>query len=561
MKLLNRDTTSLCNREFDLAIIGGGIFGVCAAWDAALRGLSVALVEKNDFSHATSANHFKMVHGGIRYLQHADIPRVRESCRERRALLRIAPHLVYPLPIAIPTYGMGIKGKPFLGTGMLLYDLLTFDRNRGLKNGRRIPHGKFVSRKSALELFPGLKESGLTGAAIFCDGQMYNPPRLAMSFLRAAVEKGAVVANYVKAEGFLKKNGAIRGVRARDVITEDEFDIRARVTLNAAGPWAHRIIESHLGISMTPKPTFSRDLAFVVKRRVVNDDALAVSTEAKDADSLVDRGGRHLFIVPWRDYNLIGVWHVVFNGMPEQIEVSVRELETFVNEINRAYPGLDLSTADILTVNTGLTLYGEEDRQGQSKMSFGKRSLLVDHARDHKLEGLLTLIGVRATTARGMAEKAIDIVLKKIGRTLVPSRTEETPIYGGGIDSFPDFLAAAASRRPYELTEAQLTALVHNYGTQYPNILNYVEENPELKVPLGNSTVLRAEVVHAVREEMAQTLSDVVFRRTELGTGEFPAKPVLYDCAQIMAAELSWDQNRLQREVESIQPHYRISDT
>jgi glycerol-3-phosphate dehydrogenase len=520
----------------------------------------VALIEKDDFCHATSANHFKMVHGGIRYLQHADIMRIRESCRERSAFLRIAPHLVHPLPIAIPTYGLGLKGKPFLGTGMLAYDLMTLDRNKGLQRGRRIPRTRFISRKSMLELFPGIDQCGLTGAAIFCDGQMYNPPRLAMSFLRAAVQKGAIAANYVKAEGFLLKNGTVGGVKARDVITGDGIDIRAKMTLNAGGPWAHHILESQLRITMNPKPTFSRDLAFVVKRRSDSPFALAVSTGVKDADSIVDRGGRHLFVVPWHDYTLIGVWHVVFNGMPEQIKVNLRELEAFVCEVNRAYPGLAITVSDILTVNTGLTLYGEESRQGQSKLSFGKRSMLVDHSHVDNIKGLLTLIGVRATTARGMAEKTIDIVLKKIGRTFVPSITEETPIYGGGIESFPEFLSAAAARRPFELTEEQITALVHNYGTQYPNILNYIEEQPELKAPLDNSTVLRAEVVHALREESAQKLSDVVFRRTDLGTAEIPSKQVLHDCAQLMAKELGWDEKRLHHEVEGIQAPFRIYD-
>jgi glycerol-3-phosphate dehydrogenase len=560
MYILKRNTRTLSDKEFDLVIIGGGIFGVCAAWDAALRGLTVALIEKDDFCHATSANHFKMVHGGIRYLQHADIARIRESCRERSAFLRIAPHLVYPLPIVIPTYGLGVKGKPFLGTGMLAYDLITLDRNKGLKNGRKIPRTRFVSRKTVLELFPGLKASGLTGAAIFCDGQMHNPPRLAMSFLRAAIEKGAVAANYVRAEGFLLKNGAVGGVKARDVITGDEFDVRAKVTINAGGPWAHDILKSQLGITMKPIPTFSRDLAFVVKRRIDGQFALAVSTGVKDADSIVDRGGRHLFVVPWRDYNLIGVWHVVFKGLPEQIKVNIKELEAFVCEVNRAYPGMGLRVSDILTVNTGLTLYGEESRQGKSKMSFGKRSILVDHFSADKIQGLLTLIGVRATTARGMAEKTIDIVLKKIGRTFVPSITEETPIYGGGIESFPEFLSAAAARRPFELTEEQITALVHNYGTQYPNILNYIEEQPELKAPLGNSTVLRAEVVHALREEAAQKLSDVVFRRTDLATAEIPSKQILNECAQVMAEELGWNRDRLHQEVESIRAPFHIYD-
>jgi glycerol-3-phosphate dehydrogenase len=159
-----------------------------------------------------------------------------------------------------------------------------------------------------------------------------------------------------------------------------------------------------------------------------------------------------------------------------------------------------------------------------------------------------------------MAEKAIDIVMRRIGRTYVPSKTGDTPIYGGEIDSFPVFLAGALSKRLAEVTEGQTTALVHNYGTQYVKVLNYLKENPDLGKALGSSTVLKAEIIHAVREEAAQKLSDVVFRRTDLGTAELPSQPVLHDCAQLMADELGWDGSRLHREIDAIQAPFRISD-
>ncbi len=185
---MRRSIAALTEKEFDLIVVGGGIFGACAAWDAALRGMSVALVERGDFCEATSANHFKIIHGGIRYLQHGDIYRIRESSRERSALLRIAPHLTKPLPIAIPTYGHGLQGKELLKIGMSLFDLLTFDRNQHVRDlGQHIPSSWFMSREECLNSFPGLDQNGLTGAGIFCDGQIYNPPRLALSFIQSAV--------------------------------------------------------------------------------------------------------------------------------------------------------------------------------------------------------------------------------------------------------------------------------------------------------------------------------------------------------------------------------------
>ncbi|MBA2564901.1 MAG: FAD-dependent oxidoreductase, partial [Gemmatimonadetes bacterium] len=211
---MRRNPGALAGREFDLVVVGGGIFGVCAAWDATLRGLSVALLEKTDFAHATSANSYKMIHGGIRYLQHGDVVRLRESSGERRALLRIAPHLVHPLPIVIPTYGHAFQGKELLAAGMLAYDLLTLDRNRGIgAANRRIPRTRLLPREEVLRLFPGLEPRGLTGGAVFHDGQMYNPPRLGLAFVRSAVEGGAVAANYVEAAAFLGGDSRVTGVR------------------------------------------------------------------------------------------------------------------------------------------------------------------------------------------------------------------------------------------------------------------------------------------------------------------------------------------------------------
>src|SRR5215467_5640061 len=208
-----RDFRALADREFDLVVVGGGVFGACAAWDATLRGLSVALVERMDFCSGSSANSFKVIHGGIRYLQHADLPRLRSSCHERTAWIRIAPHLVSPLPIVIPTYGSGREGKAFLGAGMLLYDFLTADRNLGVRDAaRKVPMSQFMGRKEVEELFPGIRADSLTGGAVFCDGQMYNPPRLALAFVRSAVDAGAVAVNYAEATRLVRSGNQVKAV-------------------------------------------------------------------------------------------------------------------------------------------------------------------------------------------------------------------------------------------------------------------------------------------------------------------------------------------------------------
>ena len=304
---MRRDVSALADREYDLIIVGGGIFGICAAWDAALRGLSVVLAERGDFAHSTSANCFKIVHGGMRYLQHGDLPRIRESSQERNVLLRNAPHLVHPLPIVVPTYGHGLRGKEFLRAGLLTYDLITFDRNRGITDPQRhIPPGQIISRQECLRLFPGLEKKGLTGAAIFYDGQMYSPARLAFSYLKSAVNVGVNAVNYLEVTGFLQNGDRVRGIKARDKLTGNELEVQGRVVLNAAGPWAEHLLKLQTGLRLNPELTYSRDAYFVVSRRLIEHYALAAQGRTKDPDAILSRGRRHLFIVPWCGYTNVG---------------------------------------------------------------------------------------------------------------------------------------------------------------------------------------------------------------------------------------------------------------
>jgi glycerol-3-phosphate dehydrogenase len=268
---------------------------------------------------------------------------------------------------------------------------------------------------------------------------------------------------------------------------------------------------------------------------------------------LFDRGGRHLFIVPWRDYSLIGVWHQVFNNAPEEITIKREELQQFLNEINHIYQGVELTVEDISFINTGLILFGmEEDQGGKSNHSFGKRSMFIDHLDEHNIEGLYSLIGVRATVARKDAQTAIDIILKRLNRKHVNCRTMEKAIYGGAIESFDELQRQASiyARETYRISLSQ--SLVHNYGAKYRRVLDYTRKDQSLKEKIDATDVLPAEIIHAVREEMAVKLQDVIFRRTELGTGENPGPQAVAQCAALMAAELGWDEQKTGEEIREV---------
>jgi len=552
---MKRELSDLANKQYDLIIIGAGAFGACAAWEAASRGLSVAVVDRADFCSATSANHLKMVHGGIRYLQHLDIYRVRESCHERTVLLRIAPHLVSPIPILLPTFDNFSEGKEILSLGFFLYDLITYDRNQGIKDSNhKVPKGKLINRQQCLEFFPQLKGIGVNGAGIFYDGQFYNPPRLALSFLRSAVCSGAKIGNYLEVKEFTSSGNRVSGIKVEDKLSGKQFEIRGKVVLNTTGPWANHLLKSTLGTSLKPEPRFSRDLGFVIKRQFSRKYALGVRIDLKDPDALLSRKGRHIFLVPWRDYTLVGVWHLVFEKNPDEITVTKDELQSYLDEINKAIPVLDLKLNDISMVNTGLTLFGDNVSDAKD-LRFGKRSILIDHLAEHQIDGLITLIGVRATTARGVAEKVINLVFQKLGKKIIGSKTHKLPIYGGEFDNFMKLFEEAKFKTNSLLGPNIISSLLHNYGTKYDEVLKYIKEDSSLAEPIENSMTIRAEIIHAVREEMAVKLGDVIYRRTDIGTGEYPHENAVRVCAELMGKELGWSEQQIQREIEELRSH------
>ena len=549
---MQRDIKALTEREYDLVIIGGGIFAACAAWDAALRGLSVALIEKHDFASGTSANSFKFIHGGIRYLQHADIMRLKSSCNERSAMLRIAPHLVQPQPVIIPTYGHGKSGKFFLGTGMLIYDLLTLGRNRGIRDPKRqIPWTRFYTKQEVLQEYPGLDQNGLTGATMFSDAQMYNPTRLVLAFIKSAVARGAQVANYVEATDLMREGSQVVGVQAMDRLTDTPINIRARVVLNAAGPWSDWLLEKALPETKPERNVYSRDACFVIKRRFSSPSAIAVQGRTKDPDALISRPARHLFLVPWRDYTLVGVWHVVWDKHPEQVTVKEDEVQDFIDEMNWACPELKLETKDVCMWNAGLVPFGENE-EGADNLSYGKRSHFIDHKQSDGLDNLVTLIGIRYTTARGDSAKAIDLICSKLNMRKCKTATESTPLTGGDIADFEALVQQVYQQQSLGLSESCVRALVHNYGTEVQTIIELAIQDNTLADTLGDTLVIKAEIVNAVNNEMASTLADVVFRRTDLATGSNPGESVLNECVLIMSKLLTWDEQEIQRQIENV---------
>jgi glycerol-3-phosphate dehydrogenase len=554
---MKRDIGQISRNVYDVLIVGGGIYGAWTAWDSSLRGLSVALVDKGDFGYATSSNTMKIIHGGLRYLQHGDFGRMRQSIRERTILMRVAPHLVHPLPFLIPTYGHFMRGKAIMSIALMVNDLIGFDRNRLNDPEKYLPRGRVISKDECLRLFPGVNERGLTGGAIWYDCQMYNSERLLLSILKSAERAGASLANYVEVTGFIEYGSRVTGVRARDVLGKEELDIRARVIVNTTGPWVDSVLGFLSGGRQNRMVSLSKAMNVILKHRLIPDYAVGVLSESgfKDEDSIIDRGTRLFFITPWRDYSLIGTSYAPYHGEPGDFKVTEEDIEGFIREVNNAYPAASLKREDVSFVHCGLLPI---DGVSGSSVRLTKRYRVRDHTEDG-IEGLISVVGVKYTTARAVAEETVDLVFKKLGKNPPKCSTSVTPIWGGHIERFGDFLIKEAEKGSQGLDSEVLRHLVYNYGSQYHEVLKYIGENPDWGKRIdGTSDVIRAEVINGVREEMAQKLTDIVLRRTDLGSAGNPGDKALKTCALIMAGELGWNEARIQRELDETKAVFSI---
>jgi glycerol-3-phosphate dehydrogenase len=549
---MRRNPSELANTRFDIAIVGGGAFGAAAARAAALRGLRTALIDRADFGGGASAECFKMVHGGIRYLQHADIVRARASCAERSAFLRTAPHLVKPLPIAIPTYGHGRRGKFLLRVGMHAYDVLTLDRNSGIDDPERcIRNAQFLSRDEARTLFPLIDDRDLTGAAVFEDGQMHNPARLVLAMVRSAVAAGATACNYVDATDFIFEGNAVRGLEVIDRMSGARFAIKADLVLNAAGPWAEYLLRDRAHFPKWQRGPFSRDAYFIIDRPPTSKYALAVSGLSRDQDAVLGRATRHLFLAPWRHKTLVGVWHRLFQQHPETARIEPHELQQWLGELNAVNPSLRLSLDEVTFGNCGLVPFGEH-ADAQS-MQFGKESRFIDHRKTHDVHGLVTLIGIRYTMARTDGELALEMLLAQ--RNRIPASVDTTllPVAGGAIDNFAALRAQAYKQYEGPVDGASIDALLCNHGSDYRAVIDLIDKDPALRATAPGTHVLAAEIHHAVNDEMAVHLEDVVLRRTDLSGHEHPGYAALHFAAERMGALLQWSPQRILDEIAMTQ--------
>ena len=543
---MQRFIDSYNGKDFDIIIIGGGITGAAVAYDAASRGYTVALLEKNDFGSATSSATSKLIHGGLRYLNYLEFGLVRESLRERRILENIAPNLVNPLSFMLPNYNSLMTNKWLIKLGLTLYDVLSFDKTWTWDKTKKLPLHRTISKKAVLELEPNVRREKLTGASIYYDCQSIFPERLTLAFIKSAVSKGAAVANYAYVNGFLYRNRKqIAGVKVLDRVKEKEIEIKGGIVVNCAGTWADLILNIAEKGESTNHIKRSEGI-HIITEKIAYDHAVLLRT----------RKGRHFFILPWRNHSLIGTTDKEYNGDPDNYRVTKQSINEFLAEINETYGDGKLKYDDIKYAYGGLRPIVDDQTEGTYESS--RKYEIYDNAKEG-YEGLVTVEGGKYTTSRNLASKVMKLIEKKTGREQRHSVTDKTFLEGCEVPDLKAFLDnIKENNKGFDIRT--LDYLGRNYGTESAKVLAIAGSKKELGRPLNSDGEILAEVVYAVKEEMALKLTDILLRRTGFGTLGNPGKDLLKTIADTAAKELGWSDLKKKEEIKDAEDKLNLPE-
>ncbi len=539
---------------FDLIVVGAGINGAGIARDAAMRGLRVLLLDKGDISSGTTQWATRLIHGGLRYLEHYEFALVRESLRDREAILHVAQHLVKPLGFLVPIYDRSSRGPLMIRLGMNVYDALSYDRS--------MERHKMLSRKKVEEREPGLNPEGLKAAAFYYDAQVEYAERVAVENAISARDNGATIITYANVERLIMENGDVRGVEFTDVFEGERYTARAPVTVNVAGPWVDEILAD------LHRPGNDENVGRFMggtkgSHLIVDPFPGAPEGEALYVEARKD--GRPYFIVPWNGRYLIGTTDLRYEGNLDHVSASEDEIQYLLDETNYVIPAAKLSREDVLFTYAGVRPlpYNPEGETGGVTRSH----VVFDHAKGGSVAGgkvksqsaelpqvggLLSIIGGKLTTYLNLSRQTVDAVFEKLDRKAPKSTSRKVPLPGSETSDFEAF--AAGFRSASTIPEVLSGRLLKLYGVRAAEVLKVGEDDPELLTPLSSivsveTALIGAEVIWALREEMAQTLSDVLLRRTMAGYGPRVGLDVADAAAQVAVKHLGWEDERAEREV------------
>ena len=517
--------------SFDAVVIGGGMAGAGVARDLALRGASVVLFEKGDFASGTSSKSSKLIHGGLRYLELFDFKLVRESLREKKTLERLAPHLVRPLPFLVPVYRGSKRGLITVRIGMWLYDLLT--------PGRERERFRVLRPLDALTLEPSIQADDLRGAGYYFDDLLLFPERLCLENALSAARHGARVHNYCEVEAVTRGAGGIDGVRVRDLLTGRVHTVRASVVVNCAGPWVDRLREL-AGVSDAGRRVLRTTKGIHCMLPRMTERAVYLST----ADD------RMIFVIPWREFSMVGTTDTDFDGDLDRLSATRAEVEYLLDAVRPALPDPRVAFDQVIYTYAGVRPLAFEEGAPASKVS-----------RDHKVvvegpEGrFLSITGTKLTCFRSLAEQVGDHVMRALGRG-ERSRTALLTLDGldeeaGKIEGRA-WMDVSADMAATGLSRETMQTLVEIYGRAYPRVLDLARKLPDGTARLCPSNPdIVAQLHHALAEEMTVSLQDFLLRRTVIGQSACLGLDCYEAIGRRMSALAGWSSRRLDAELEA----------
>lgn len=540
MNQTHRNFSTLTAQPFDAIVVGAGIYGSVVTLRLAEAGLRTLAMDQGDFCSATSANSLKILHGGLRYLQHLNITRMRETIASRRHLMRFSPHLVHPLACLIPTAGHGFRSRPIMRVASMLNNLISADRNRELPPPIHLPGGGTVTRDELLARIPGCPGQAPSGGVVWHDALAVNSERLALEHLLLARDLGASLCNYLRADRVTVADNRVTGVEVTDLVGGGTHQMRARWVINAAGPWFDDLL-ARSGIA-APPTRWAKAVNVVARKPLNQRFAVGIEGQAgyQDQDAVVKRGKRFFFFVPWRGGTMIGTTYHAWKGDKNALRCDRADIEEILSEVNAIYPAWGLRAEDITFFHAGLLPMADGCDSAAATVQLAKHSLLVDHGASGGPSGLVSLRSIKYTTAPAEADKVARLVAGDSARQ----------------KSMPPAEPAASPALTPERA-ALLPMLEQRYGRWAGRVLRRLDgDNPAAWWLHRQPDLLVAEVRYFLAEEMAQTLADVVFRRTDLGAFARPSTALLARIAEVMAAELGWDPERQAREIAQVEAVY-----
>ncbi len=516
---------------YDILIVGGGITGAGIARDAAMRGYSVALIDKGDFASGTSSKSSKLVHGGVRYLELFEFGLVFEASRERRTLWQIAPHLAQPLPFLFPVYRDARWPAWMVNTGLWMYDALSLFRN--------FKRHEMFSNQEIARRMQGIDVSNINGGAYYYDGQV-DDARLTLETIRTAHRHGAVIASYVQVDELMKQGSKIVGVKAHDTLRGEQVEIHARVVVNATGPWTDSLLQ--LDDPRSParmRPTKGVHL-FVPREKIGGDSAVAFPAHSD---------GRLMFVIPWGKFSIIGTTDTDYNGDYDRVSADAADVNYVIAAAQHAFPGAPLQKSDVISTYAGLRPLVMQQGKSATKTS-----------REHEIwttpSGLVTIAGGKLTTYRSMAEELVNVVARQLRAefNIVPKQpctTARVPLV--------DVDARTVS--PDGLPPEVIEHLNHAHGPEMRRVVEIAKREARLAHSIVDGLpYIWAEVQYAMEQEMALTVTDILERRMHIlnETRDMGMK-VASEVAVRLGDFLDWDKVEIDRALQGYQEQVELA--